>query len=135
MKHTIILLIAFCFLPLMLAAQFTLTIEITGLRNSKGMIHGELHNEENKPVANKSIEISDRHCCIVFDNLQPGKYSFKYIHDENKNDKLDTNWLGIPKEGFGYSNNPALIAGPPSLKKTIFELNESKIIKCKTIYL
>lgn len=39
-------------------------------------------------------------------NLPEGRYAIAVLHDENSNHKLDRNFLGIPKEGFGFSNNP-----------------------------
>jgi uncharacterized protein (DUF2141 family) len=122
------------FAPFGLIAQHSLTIEINDLQNSIGQVHLELSNENEEQVAAISSNISNNKCVIVIENLKPGKYAFKFIHDENKNDKLDTNWLGIPKEGFGFSNNPSMSFGPPSFDKTIFELNESKVIKCKPKY-
>jgi uncharacterized protein (DUF2141 family) len=115
-------------------AQLTLTIHINDLRNNNGHIQFELSNEQEVRVVAFTRSISDKKCRIVIENLKPGKYSFKYFHDENKNEKLDTNILGIPKEGFGFSNNPSMTFGPPSFDKTIFELNESKVIKCKPKY-
>jgi uncharacterized protein (DUF2141 family) len=116
--------------PLFSFGQLTLTIEITDLRNNNGQVHLELSNEDEEQLVGITKNISDRKCIFVIESLKPGKYAFKFIHDENKNDKLDTNWIGIPKEGFGFSNNPSMTFGPPSFEKTIFEMNESIVIKC-----
>jgi len=40
-----------------------------------------------------------------FEDIPPGTYALVVIHDENMNGKLDTNWVGIPKEGYGFSND------------------------------
>ena len=45
-------------------------------------------------------------------DVAPGRYALLVIHDENRNGKLDT-MLGLPREGFGFSRNPALRMGPP----------------------
>ncbi len=121
-------------MPLASLAQLTLTIEINDLRNNNGQIQFELSNEQEVRVVALSRSISDKKCSIVIENLKPGKYSFKFFHDENKNEKLDTNMIGIPKEGFCFSNNPSMTFGPPAFDKTIFELKESKVIKCKPKY-
>jgi uncharacterized protein (DUF2141 family) len=42
----------------------------------------------------------------VFDGLVPGQYGIALLHDENKNDKMDSNRFGFPREGYGVSNNP-----------------------------
>lgn len=49
---------------------------------------------------------------VRFDALPVGGYAVAVIHDENGNAKLDT-FAGIPREGFGFSNNPAIRFGPP----------------------
>lgn len=127
-------MLAFCFAPFLAIAQFSLTVEIVDLRNSKGQIHLELCNEKEVRVTGVTKSITDNKCRIVFENLKPGKYAFKFFHDENKNEIIDVNWIGIPKEGFGFSNNPSMTFGPPSFDKTIFELKESIAIKCKPKY-
>lgn len=132
--NIILLLLAFFVLPVTMFGQLTLTIEIGELRNSVGQVHVELSNEKEVRVAGVTKSISDNKSLIVFENLKPGRYAFKFFHDENKNEKLDVNWLGIPKEGFGFSNNPSMTFGPPSFDKTIFELKESTLIKCKPKY-
>ncbi|MDZ7797023.1 MAG: DUF2141 domain-containing protein [Candidatus Marinimicrobia bacterium] len=122
------------FIPLVAVAQLHLTIEIMDLRNDGGQILLELRDGEEMEVAGATRDISDGRCVIVFNDLPSGKYAFRYFHDENKNGKTDTNWLGIPKEGFGFSNDPAMLFGPPSFDKTVFELNESGVIRCKPTY-
>lgn len=42
------------------------------------------------------------------------------VHDENMNGKLDTNWLGIPKEGYGFSNAAKGVVGAPSFSAASF---------------
>ncbi|KUM42653.1 DUF2141 domain-containing protein [Pseudomonas sp. EpS/L25] len=40
--------------------------------------------------------------------LPPGRYAVSVIHDSNDNQQLDTNFIGMPTEQYGYSNNPPL---------------------------
>jgi uncharacterized protein (DUF2141 family) len=47
-------------------------------------------------------------------DLPDGEYAAAVFLDENKNNKLDKNILGIPKEMFGFSNNPKVLTGPPT---------------------
>ena len=51
------------------------------------------------------------------------------MHDENRNGKLDTNFLGIPKEGVGASNNPKSRFGPPSFEESMFVLDCPELSK------
>jgi uncharacterized protein (DUF2141 family) len=51
----------------------------------------------------------------------PGTYAVAMFHDENNNGHLDENALGIPTEGYGFSNNPTLYLGPPGLGRVRFQ--------------
>jgi uncharacterized protein (DUF2141 family) len=59
---------------------------------------------------------------IVIEGLPLGDYAFAVIHDENSNHKLDT-IAGIPREGFGFSRNPAIGFGPPRFSAARFTLD------------
>jgi uncharacterized protein (DUF2141 family) len=112
-----------------------LTIEINDLRNSNGQILLEFTNEKGEKITGIAQNITDNKCVIVVNNLKQGKYAFKYFHDENKNENLDANWMKIPKEGYGFSNNAKGTFGPPAFEKTIFEINENTVLKCVTKYI
>lgn len=116
-------------------SQFTLTVEFTNLRNNNGNLLYELFDAKQKSLKVGTVDISNNKCVVVFENLKPAKYGVNFIHDENKNKKLDTKMLMIPKEGFGYSNNPTVKFGPPAYEKWIFEVKENTKITCKTTYL
>ena len=60
---------------------------------------------------------------IVFTSLLEGIYAISVFHDENMNQKLDKNFMGIPKEGYGASNNPKKKMGPPNFEETKFQFN------------
>lgn len=137
MKLYIKLFILFVFLslkPIFSIGQYTLTIEISDLKNNNGNIILSFNNEKEVKIKGIIQAITDKKCIIVIENLKPGKYAFKYFHDENKNEKLDVNWVGIPKEGFGFSNNAKGTFGPPSFEKTIFIIKENTTIKCIPSY-
>ncbi len=55
--------------------------------------------------------------------LPKGTYSISIFHDQNNNGKLDKSFLGIPKEPFGFSNNPSISFGPPTFQQTSFEIS------------
>jgi uncharacterized protein (DUF2141 family) len=54
--------------------------------------------------------------------LPPGRYAIAAIHDENSNHKLDRNFLHIPKEGFGFANNPKVLLSAPSFDKAAVQV-------------
>jgi uncharacterized protein (DUF2141 family) len=64
--------------------------------------------------------ISGRATC-EFPRVLAGVYAVSVFHDENLNGRLDTNWLGIPREGVGASNNPKPRMGPPKFGAAEFQ--------------
>ncbi len=135
MKKCIFIFSYLIFNQLSLFSQFTLKVEISGLRNNNGNVLYELFDADQKSLKVGNESISENKCVILFDNLKPGKYGFNYIHDENKNKKLDTKMLFIPKEGFGYSNNVEAKFGPPAFDKWIFDVKSNTRLNCKVTYL
>lgn len=135
LKTVVFLILIATIIPFSLFGQFSLTIEIAGLKNSKGQVLLELSNEKAEKISGFSQIIENNKCTIVIKNLQPGNYSFKYFHDENLNQKLDTNIVGMPKEGFGFANNAKGKFGPPPFEKTTFAVNSDISLKCTAIYL
>jgi uncharacterized protein (DUF2141 family) len=65
---------------------------------------------------------------VTIDSLPPGDYAFGIFHDENQNNEIDKNWMGIPSEGFAFSNNAMGSFGPPSYTQAKFTIPEKSII-------
>ncbi len=104
-----------------------ITVEALGLRSSSGSVRCALFNsadsfpkDPTKAVARTAVQIKDKHAVCEFTNVVPGTYAASFIHDENNNGKLDTNWLGMPKEGYGASNNARGSMGPPRFNDAKF---------------
>ena len=55
-----------------------------------------------------------------FEDIPPGTYALAVIHDENKDGKLATNWLGVPTEGYGFSNDAKGVLRAPSFDAASF---------------
>jgi uncharacterized protein (DUF2141 family) len=109
-----------------------LTVHITGVDEEKGgnIMVGVYESEatflkDNGRIAEARLPITDAKeglLKIQF-NLQNGKiYAIAAYHDANGNEKLDENFFGIPKEGYGFSNNARGTFGPPSFEKAAFQL-------------
>lgn len=58
-----------------------------------------------------------------------GEYAFAIVHDENGNNAMDTSWVGIPKEGFGASNNAKGRFGPPKYRDAKFSVGADGAIQ------
>lgn len=117
-------------------------VTLTNLKHDKGKIRLMLYNTENDfpnqpQYAFRKIEVNikNKKCLAVFKDIPFGVYAITAHHDENNNDKIDTNWLGIPKEGFGCSNDATGFLGPPSFNDAKFTFNsELKKISIKIRY-
>ena len=66
------------------------------------------------------IKIRKSQARCDFLDIPPGTYAMAVIHDENMNGKLDTNWIGIPTEGYGFSNDAKAMLGAPSFSAASF---------------
>ena len=66
------------------------------------------------------IKIRDTQARCEFLDIPPGTYDLAVIHDENMDGELDTNWLGVPTEGYGFSNDAKASMGAPSFDAASF---------------
>jgi uncharacterized protein (DUF2141 family) len=122
------------------SAQSTLTVKIERLRNSNGdLLVGLYDSSSNFPEkvsTGKVIKVTEREMMVRFSEIKPGNYAISVLHDENQNKDMDQDKLGIPKEGFGFSNNVMGLMGPPSFSKASIQVPEgdsSIAIKMKYI--
>lgn len=61
---------------------------------------------------------------VKIDRLPFGKYAIILIHDQNANEKLDRNWLGLPAEPYALSGHPKFRFGPPLFEDVKFEFKQ-----------
>ena len=130
--RTLLLIITFGLQVSLLSAQNTLTVNITNLNNNEGVVMIKLSDSNEKIIKGLQAEIVDNKCTVEIKDLANGSYALSYFHDENSNGELDTNFIGMPKEGFGFSNNAKGSMGPPKFKDQIFEINSDLTIDLKT---
>lgn len=106
------------------ASKNILVVSIQNINSSKGNIHVALYDAKDRFLKehylSKTISADKGAVHIFFENLPPGEYALGVIHDSNENGVLDTNLLGIPKEGFGFSNGARGKFGPPPFDKVRF---------------
>lgn len=113
---------------------YSLRIQIVGFKSNEGNVLLQLYDNNNNTVAKRSKKISIKNSIIIIDNLKASIYSIRYFHDENSNNELDTNWLGIPSEGYGFSNNAIGTFGPPPIKERLFYVSDDLKIVLKIKY-
>lgn len=117
----------------------TLEVEVHELKSDKGIISYLLFKDKSgypdKPEKSfRQGSIPAHKHSFILPDIPEGKYAMTFIHDENNNGKLDTT-IGIPTEGFAFSNNPKVFFGPPSYGKVKFKVPLSKPLKIKMKYL
>lgn len=109
----------------------SLEVNVNNIKSKKGSIRVGLFANENdflkNAVEGKVVKVSGDEVTVVFENLKPGDYALSIIHDENENGELDSNALGIPKEGFAFGNNSMGSFGPPSFEKAKIEIRDQPV--------
>lgn len=118
---------------LKICGQYTLEIEITGIKNNKGFIMLQLFDEHGNIAGQERGVIKGNKSMITFRDLKQGKYAFRFFHDENLSGVMETNSLGIPREGYGFSNNASGVFGPRPFREWLFILENDKKAVVKTI--
>jgi uncharacterized protein (DUF2141 family) len=115
-------------------AQFTLNIEIKDLRNNTGKIMLQVFDEKEKVINQEISDIKEKSCLFTIKNLTAGKYAVRFYHDENMNQTMETNMVGNPTEGYGFSNNVTGRFSMPPFGKWLFSLNADTTIGLKVVY-
>ncbi len=115
------------------AQTFTLTIEVSNLRDSNGNVAYALYTSEpnyEKSEALKGGFVQAKEGKITFniDGLIKAYYALVIFHDENKDEEINFNFFGVPKEGFGYSNNPKIRFSEPKFDEIKFHVSSNKKI-------
>ncbi|MFA5667883.1 MAG: DUF2141 domain-containing protein [Balneolaceae bacterium] len=99
---------------------------INGIEKVEGEIRIAIFDSKNKytkdPIHAVVLPISDTKVELELENMSYGEYAIAVYHDQNKNGKLDTNLLGMPKEKYGFSNNARGKFGPASWDDAVFEI-------------
>ncbi len=115
-------------------------VEIDGLRNDKGQIMCALFSSAadfpkkgDNAIAHAKSSISQGRAICEFSGVAPGRYAVSVFHDENSNGKMDTNFVGIPREGVGASNNARGHLGPPKFDDAAFRYPGGRLDLAVTI--
>lgn len=111
MKNITILMLGFLFFIPAISNATEVEVTIKGIRSKKGKIQiGIFKNQESfeRETPFKTVVVEKKSLfkgTVVYKvNLPPGVYGFAILDDENNNKEMDKSWLGIPTEGFGFSN-------------------------------
>jgi len=113
-----------------------LTIVVVGLENNEGKTMIALSNTpddyeaKDEPYRGAMASIVDKKTVWTFKDMAFGTYAIKVFHDEDEDEELDTNFLGMPTEDYGFSNNAKGSFGPASWDdaKFLFELKADTVV-------
>lgn len=131
-KLIIIILLAVS--SLYASAQNNLTIVVKGMDETKGNMSIGLYNsdeyfpEVGKAFKDVSQQIEGTDFTYLFKDVPDGIYAVAIFQDLNKNVKQDKNFIGIPSEPYGFSNDAKATFGPPDFDKASFTINSDKTI-------
>jgi uncharacterized protein (DUF2141 family) len=104
-----------------------LDLTVTDLRTQQGSLRIAVADsaagwsDTEKAVAGTARKPQRKEETFHFPDLPPGSYAVMVMHDENDNGKLDSNFMGMPIEGYGFSNNPGVMR-KPTFEEARFEL-------------
>ncbi|MEJ2627499.1 MAG: DUF2141 domain-containing protein [bacterium] len=150
MKQPFIISVIFYFLLVLSNSNYTqvnnqiktqeqtgsITVQVFGFENDKGkarlLVFTEkmkeyFPSEQDSAFIRRVLPIEDSKVVFQLDSLPYGDYAVSVHHDENNDDRVNSNWLGIPKEGLGASNDAKGFFGPPSFEKAKITLNKPEM--------
>jgi len=116
-------------------ASSSVSANVGPLRNSRGSVACRLYQSGDgfprttKGTLTRRVKVTGATARCTFERLPPGTYAIAVHHDENDNRKFDTNFLGIPLEGYGASNNHTPAPRAPSWQESKFTLEREKTLE------
>jgi uncharacterized protein (DUF2141 family) len=118
------------------ASAATVQVRIDGVTSDQGVVQVAVCDEANyRKDCQLTATVSARKGFVMADvpNVPAGTWAVLAYHDENSNKKLDTNFVGMPKEGYGFSNGAKATFGPPSFKDAAIPVGEGKVTAVVTL--
>jgi uncharacterized protein (DUF2141 family) len=116
------------------ASDTWINVSVEGVRNSKGLVAITLYADDSSRFLAKKGSLyvgrvpasagTTRGCIFV---PKPGVYAIAIYHDENSSRKFDRTGIGLPAEGYGFSNNPATLAGLPAFRSVRLNMPKSNL--------
>ena len=116
------------------STSYDLTINVKGFPSSKGEAYIAIYRATDdfpvfgKQYKGKTTTISENASQVVFSGIPSGSYAVAVYHDKNNNNVLDKNYLGIPTEAYGFSNNARRTFSAPSFSEASVFVNNSRTI-------
>ena len=137
MMSKIFFTIPIAFLWLQSMAQHPLEVVIANVKDDQGQLRVALFAKEGylkKSVETKIVKAQPNELKVYFENVAEGNYVISVVHDANENGELDKNFVGMPKEGYAFSNNKGKY-GAPDFQEASFQVSGSaSAVRIQMIY-
>ncbi len=108
-------------------SQVRLQVSISGMRSAKGQLVIAVYPDQPAHFLKGKYKLAEQHVAVTlpvthacFAMPAAGYYAIGMFDDENGNDHFDLTLLGLPAEGYGFSDNPHVVTGPPGLARARF---------------
>lgn len=108
------------------AAAADLTVRVGNVSPPGGVLRLGLYDaagypdDDSKPIAAADVPAIPGETVVTLHNIAPGVYAIQAYQDENSNDKMDTSWIGLPQEPFGFSRDARPFLSKPSFDAVKF---------------
>lgn len=112
------------------ASAADMALVVNGVANAKGLVMiavyggADTFRKDGSEIAAIRLKSRKGGVKVTLNDIPAGTYAVAVYHDENADQKLDANMLGIPSEGYGFSNDARGVMGPPSFEDAAVTLRD-----------
>ena len=113
-----------------------IVLDIKNFENNTGKVRISLFKTEDgfpgdykKAFTFTTQDIINKSALVVLDSIPYGECAIGILHDKNMDNELNTNWLGMPKEGVAASNNATGTFGPPDFEDAKIDLKSDTLFQ------
>ncbi len=108
------------------SATTTLTVHVQNVLPEGGTLRLGVYDaarypdDDSKPVASADVPAVPGETVITLHGIAPGTYAIQTFQDINSNNKMDTSWVGLPLEPFGFSRDAKPFLSKPGFDEVKF---------------
>ncbi len=112
------------------AESAELVVKVEGVRSAQGLVRLALYDkaegfaERGREITAGAVTAANGQVVYRFHELAPGIYAVTLYHDENANDKFDFTWIGLPDEGYGFSNGAKALLSAPAFEDAAIAVDD-----------
>jgi uncharacterized protein (DUF2141 family) len=108
-------------------ATTVVTLTLENVRHRDGVLRAELRTENAWSRGKRFMGVematpAKGPVVLQFKDVPPGRYAVRLFQDRNSDGELQTNFVGLPSEPWGMSNNPSLMRGAPTFAAAAFDV-------------